>query len=88
MSRYFTITFVESANKKINEETKVLKNLKGRDLASANVILDFKNQTVLKCRIKDNLPVAWDTVIGYYSQYYGDTFADLVRANNEEQING
>ena len=51
-------------------------------MQEANVILDFKDETIIKCRMTEgNIPVDWNTVVGYYSKHYGDTFAQLVRAN-------
>ena len=82
--RYFTITFVKRPNGQIDEETQTVNRLKNKDLISANVILDFKDEKIVKCRMTEgNIPVDWNTVIGYYSKHYGDTFAQLVRANAE-----
>ena len=82
--RYFAITFVKRPNGQIDESTQTLNKLKTRDLQEANVILDFKDEIIIKCRLTEgNLPVDWNTVVGYYSKHYGDTFAQLVRANAE-----
>ena len=80
--RYFCITFVKRPNGQIDESTQTLNKLRTRDLQEANVILDFKEEKILKCRMTEgNIPVDWNTVVGYYSKHYGDTFAQLVRAN-------
>jgi len=80
--RYFAITFVKRPNGKVDEATQTLNKLRNKDLLEANVILDFKNETIIKCRMTEgNIPVDWNTVVGYYSKHYGDTFAQLVRAN-------
>ena len=80
--RYFCITFVKRPSGQIDESTQTLNKLKTRDLQEANVILDFKKEQILKCRMSEgNIPVDWNTVVGYYSKHYGDTFAQLVRAN-------
>lgn len=80
--RYFAITFVKRPNGQIDESTQTLNKLKTRDLQEANVILDFKDEKILKCRMTEgNIPVDWNTVVGYYSKHYGNTFAQLVRAN-------
>lgn len=82
--RYFAITFVKRPTGQIDESTQTLNKLKTRDLQEANVILDFKDETIIKCRMTEgNIPVDWNTVVGYYSKHYGDTFAQLVRANAE-----
>ena len=80
--RYFLITFIKRPNGQVDEETQTVNRLKNKDLISANVILDFKDETIIKCRMTEgNIPVDWNTVVGYYSKHYGDTFAQLVRAN-------
>jgi hypothetical protein len=80
--RYFAITFVRRPNGQIDESTQTLNKLRNRDLTDCNVILDFKDETIIKCRMTEgNIPVDWNTVVGYYSKHYGDTFAQLVRAN-------
>jgi len=82
--RYFAITFVKRPNGKVDEATQTLNKLRNKDLLEANVILDFKEETIIKCRMTEgNIPVDWNTVVGYYSKHYGDTFAQLVRANAE-----
>ena len=82
--RYFCITFVKRPSGQIDESTQTLNKLKTRDLQEANVILDFREEQILKCRMSEgNIPVDWKTVVGYYSKHYGDTFAQLVRANAE-----
>ena len=82
--RYFLITFIRRPNGQIDEETQTVNRLKNKDLISANVILDFKDEKLVKCRMTEgNIPVDWNTVVGYYSKHYGDTFAQLVRANAE-----
>ena len=82
--RYFCITFIKRPNGQIDEETQTVNRLKNKDLISANVILDFKDEKLVKCRMTEgNIPVDWNTVVGYYSKHYGDTFAQLVRANAE-----
>lgn len=82
--RYFAITFIRRPSGQIDELTQTLTKLKTRDLQEANVILDFRDEKIVKCRMTEgNIPVDWNTVIGYYSKHYGDTFTQLVRANND-----
>ena len=80
--RYFCITFVKRPSGQIDEQTQTLAKLRTRDLQESNVILDFFKEELVKCRMTEgNIPVDWNTVVGYYSKHYGDTFAQLVRAN-------
>ena len=80
--RYFCITFVKRPNGQIDESTQTLNKLRTRDLQEANVMLEFKEEKILLWRMTEgNIAVEWNTVVGYYSKHYGDTFAQLVRAN-------
>lgn len=89
MSRYFTLTYYKQPDGKYNEVGEIKKRIKTRDLQMCNVILDFRDQDVLKCTMNgqtvktDN---TWETVLGYYSQYHGDTFARLLKENNVEEM--
>ena len=47
--RYLLLTYYKKPDGKIDEVMAVAKNLKKRDLATCNVILDFKTLTVIKC---------------------------------------
>jgi len=87
--RYFLITFIKRPDGRIDEETQTVNRLKNKDLVGANVILDFFKEELVKCRMTEgNIPVDWNTVVGYYSKHYGDTFAQLVRANAELEEKG
>lgn len=82
--RYFTLTYLKQADGKINEIANTLNKLKDRDRIDCNVILDFRDERVLKCTVNgQGLSVDWLTVIDYFSKYYGETFEQLVKANNE-----
>ena len=80
--RYFTITFVKRPSGQIDEATQTLSKLRNNDVIEANVILDFKDKKILKCRMSEgNLPVDWDTVVSYYEKYYDEVFKQLAHAN-------
>ena len=72
--RYFIATYVNKPDGTYDEAVKVDKNLKNKDLAAANVIMDFKERKVLKLRL-DNGQVGekdWGRVWVYYHTHYKD----------------
>jgi hypothetical protein len=80
--RYLTITYVTKPNGQIDEATAVTKNLKPRDLQTANVILDFKLQQVTKCTMNGVVvPKDWDRIVSYYYQYYANIIERLFTEN-------
>jgi len=80
--RYFCITFVKRPSGQIDEQTQTLAKLRTRDLQECNVILDFLNEELVKCRMTEgNIPVDWATVLSYYSKHYKDTFNQLHQIN-------
>ena len=50
--RYFIATYREQPSGRYDEQVGFTKNLKDRDYASCNVILDLKKKEVVKCRIQ------------------------------------
>ena len=61
------------------------RRLKQRDLQTANVILDFQDQLVLKCTM-DGVVVArdWDHIVSYYYKHYSSTMERLFKENGHE----
>ena len=69
--RYLMLTYYYQANGKIDEGMTVSNNIKRKDWQTASVILDFKEQKVLKASLRDNtIPKDWDRIIGYYYPFY------------------
>jgi hypothetical protein len=80
--RYLTITYVTRPNGQIDEATAVTKNLKPRDLQTANVILDFQLQQVVKCTMNGIVvPKDWDRIVSYYYQHYTNIIERLFTEN-------
>lgn len=80
--RYLTITYVTRSNGQIDEATAVTKNLKPRDLQTANVILDFRLQQVVKCTMNGIVvPKDWDRIVSYYYQHYTNIIERLFTEN-------
>lgn len=80
--RYLILTYYRKASGQIDEAMAVSKNVKRRDLQTANVILDFKEQTVVKASMGDTqVPKDWDKIVAYYYQHYAHTIERLFEEN-------
>jgi hypothetical protein len=80
--RYLILTYYRKASGQIDEVMAVSKNLKRRDLQTANVILDFKDQQVLTARMEGTqVPKDWDKIVSYYYQHYAHTIERLFEEN-------
>jgi hypothetical protein len=80
--RYLLLTYITRPNGKIDESMTVTKKLKLRDTQTANVILDFLEQKVIKGSMGDKqVPKDWDRVVGYYYQFYANIIERLFEEN-------
>jgi hypothetical protein len=80
--RYLILTYYRKASGQIDEVMAVSKNVKRRDLQTANVILDFKEQKVIFARMGDQqVPKDWDRIVSYYYQHYAHTIERLFEEN-------
>jgi len=80
--RYLILTYYRRPTGKIDEVMAVSKNIKRRDLQTANVILDFKEQQVVAARLGDtSVPKDWDKIVSYYYQHYAATIERLFQEN-------
>ena len=80
--RYLILTYYYQANGKIDEGMTVSNNIKRKDWQTANVILDFKEQKVLKASLRDNtIPKDWDRIVGYYYPFYTNIMERLFSEN-------
>ena len=83
--RYLLLTYSRKSNGQIDEAMTLSRNLKRRDLQTANVILDFQDQTVLKCSMDGVVvPRDWDRIVAYYYQHYSATIERLFKENGHE----
>jgi hypothetical protein len=63
----------------------VARNLKTRDHQTANVILDFKTLSVLKCSMGGvQVPRDFDRIAEYYMKHYEATITRLFNENGYE----
>jgi hypothetical protein len=80
--RYLILTYYRKPTGQIDEVMAVAKNLKRRDWQTGNVILDFKEQKVLKANMDGaSVPKDWDKVVAYYYQHYAHTIERLFEEN-------
>lgn len=83
--RYFLITYYERPNGQMDEVVGVANGLKRKDISTANVILDFKTQSVLKCTMNGtNVPKDWEKVVSFYYEHYSATMERLFKENGIE----
>jgi hypothetical protein len=80
--RYLILTYYKKATGQIDEVMAVSKNIKRRDLQTANVILDFRDQKVVLASMGgDQVPRDWDRIVSYYYQHYAHTIERLFEEN-------
>jgi len=80
--RYLLLTYYRRPSGQVDESMSLSRNIKSRDLQTANVILDFQSQTVLKCTMDGVVvPKDWDRIVAYYYQHYSATIERLFKEN-------
>ena len=89
--RYMIITYMQRAagrgqKMQQDEVVEVTKRVKPRDLGRGSVILDFRERTVIKASVGDQIaPRDFQRIRDYYYQHYRDLIDELERNNNEKQ---
>ena len=85
--RYLILTYYTKPSGQIDEVMAVAKSLKRRDHQTANVILDFKTLSVLKCSMNGvTVPRDFNRIVEYYHQHYESTISRLFRENGYEIV--
>ena len=80
--RYLILTYYYKANGQTDEAMAVARNLKARDIQTANVILGFKKLEVVKASMGGvNVPRDFDRIVQYYMQHYESTITRLFNEN-------
>ena len=83
--RYLLLTYYRKSTGQIDEAMTLSRSLKQRDLQTANVILDFRDQTVLKCSMDGVVvPKDWDRIVSYYYTHYSATIERLFTENGHD----
>jgi len=85
--RYLILTYYRKPTGQIDEVMAVARSLKTRDHQTANVILDFRTLSVLKCSMSGvTVPRDFDRIVEYYHQHYESTISRLFRENGYEIV--
>ena len=85
--RYLILTYYKKASGQIDEVMAVAKNLKTRDHTTANVILDFKTLSVVKCSMGGvQVPRDFNKIVEYYMKHYESTITRLFNENRYEIV--
>ena len=85
--RYLILTYYTKPNGQIDEVMAVAQSLKRRDHQTANVILDFRTLSVLKCSMSGvTVPRDFNRIVEYYHQHYESTISRLFRENGYEIV--
>ena len=80
--RYLILTYYTKPSGQIDEVMAVARSLKPRDHQTANVILDFKTLSVLKCSMGGvQVPRDFDRIVEYYMKHYESTITRLFNEN-------
>ena len=83
--RYMILTYFKQATGKIDEVMSLSNRVKPRDLQTASIILDFRDQVVLKCIIDSkSMPKEWDTIVAYYYEHYKAIMERLFKENGHD----
>ena len=79
------LTYFKQASGKIDEVMSLSNRIKPKDLQTASIILDFRDQIVLKCVIDGkSMPREWNTIVSYYYKHYQAIMERLFKENGHE----
>jgi hypothetical protein len=83
--RYLILTYYTKPDGQIDEVMAVAKSLRTRDYQTANVILDFRTLSVLKCSMGGTqVPRDFNRIVEYYMKHYEATITRLFNENGYE----
>ena len=83
--RYMNLTYFKQASGKIDEVMSLSNRVKPKDIQTASIILDFRDQVVLKCVIDGkSMPKEWDTIVSYYYEHYKAIMERLFKENGHD----
>lgn len=80
--RYFIIKYYRTPQGQFNEQGAVVSRLKTKDLDQASVIMDFKEQKIVKASINGATVTErdWATFLETYREHYSETLDQLINA--------
>lgn len=81
--RYLLVTYKRKPAGQIDEEVGFTTSLKTRDLQSCNVIIDYKEQKIIKCVVEGNMiPTTFESLTEYYRRAYPTVIEQLELATS------
>ena len=82
--RYLLLTFYRKPGGQIDEERKVAAVLKQREIQQCNVILDYRDEKVIKCVIEGKMvPTSFEQLSEYYKKIYPEAVEQLELINHK-----
>ena len=75
--RYFVVTYYLKADGQYDEAVQVVSTLGNVIKRTANVILDFKEQEVVKARLEQPIERDWNVIRDYYNKIYSSIIGEL-----------
>jgi len=75
--RYFVVTYYLKQDGQYDEAVQVVSSLGKVISRTANVILDFKKQEVVKARMEQPIERDWTLIRDYYSKIYTQIIGEL-----------
>ena len=83
--RYLLLTYYHQASGKIDEGMTLTNRIRRKDSQTASVILDFKEQRVVKASIRNTaIPKDWDRIVSYYYPFYPSIMERLFQENGHD----
>ena len=82
--RYLLLTFYRKPGGQIDEERKVSATLKQREIQQCSVILDYRDEKVIKCVIEGKMvPTSFEKLNEYYKKIYPEAVDQLELINHK-----
>ena len=75
--RYFVVTYYLKQDGQYDEAVQVVSSLGKVISRTANVILDFKEQEVIKARMEQPIERDWTLIRDYYNKIYSQIISEL-----------
>lgn len=85
--RYLMVTYFRKPGGQIDEQIGFSKTLKTADLQTCNVIMDYKDQKIVKCVIEGKIhPTDFSKLNDYYIQIYPSLIQQLIKVQDAERM--
>lgn len=79
--RYLLITYLRKPQGQIDEQVGFSRKVRDKDLEVCNVIIDYKNESVVKCMIEGKkVETSFEALNEYYKKIYPELITQLSAA--------